>query len=314
MPFFVCTLFEKHYHYGVAALLNSLYLNNYKGVVCAGYKGTLPAWCSACKADPEVFWEGVTSLQIAEGFKVYFLPVQTDMHFNFYKPYFMLALFKMMGNKADGVAYFDPDIVVKCKWAAFEAWMGHGVALVQENFNRPATHPFRGEWKKVIHIVNRQTTRSIHAYINGGFCGVARQNIEFLTVWTEVIEAAAKYFNLVPTRWGQTRDRTYPFYNADQDTLNIATMCSDSPVSEIGPDGMDILPGGFVMSHALGSPKPWKKKFIRSALCGIGPSLADKGFWHYSNGPVHLYSKGFLTIQRMKISIASFISRFYKRS
>ncbi len=314
MPFFVCTLFEKQYHYGVAALLNSLYLNNYRGAVFAGYKGSLPAWCASSKKDPKVLWEEATTLEIAEDFRVHFLPVKDDLHLTFYKPYFMLALFKMEGDNADGIVYFDPDIVIKSRWSAFEAWMSHGVALVQESVNMPATHPFRGEWEKVIHTTNRQTIRSLHAYINGGFCGVGRQNVEFLMVWKEMIEITTKHFNLAPTRWKQVGYRTHPFFNADQDILNIAAMCCHSSISESGLDGMDLIPGGSVMSHALGSPKPWKKKFIRSALRGIGPRLADKGFWQYSTGPVQLYKKTFLTIKWIKISISSFISRFYKRS
>lgn len=313
MSFFVCTLFEKHYHYGVAALVNSLYHNQYRGVVYAGYKGELPAWCRSGKTPADILWEGASALQIAEGLQVYFLPLKTDVHLTFYKPNFMLDLFRMVEG-VDGIAYFDPDIVVKCRWEAFEVWMGHGVALVQESLTRPATHPLRGEWKKVIHTIDRKTVRDMHAYINGGFCGVAKQHIEFLRVWLEVMEAATKHFNLVPSRWGQTSNRTYLFFNADQDALNITTMCCDVPISEVSPDGMDLLPGGFVMSHALGAPKPWKKRFIRSALQGLAPTQADKGFWHYSTGPVRLYSKALLSIQRLKISIASFIGRFYRRS
>jgi hypothetical protein len=64
-------------------------------------------------------------------------------------------------------------------------------------------------------------------------------------------------------------------------------MCCDTPISEIGPEGMDFIPGGFTMSHAFGQPKPWRKQFVRSALKGQGPSLADKGVlgkchWTYS--------------------------------
>lgn len=310
----VCTLFEKHYHHGVAALINSLYQNNYRGSVYAGYKGNLPAWCSSGKPNSEIPWDGASTFQIAEDFKVHFLPINTEMHFAFYKPYFMIDLFETVGEEVDGIAYFDPDIVIKCKWVAFEVWMSYGVAVVHESIYRPATHPLRGEWKKVIDTINRQITRSLDIYMNSGFCGVAKQNIEFLTLWVEVIEAGTKYFKLTPTRFGQSSDRTYLFYALDQDAFNIVAMCCNAPISEIGPEGMDLIPGGFVMSHALGRPKPWMKKFIRSALRGVPPSLADKGFWANSTGPIQAYSKSFLKVKRIKISVAAFIGRFYKRS
>ena len=313
MPSSVCTLFEKNHHYGVAALINSLYKYSYRGSIYVGYKGELPAWCSSGKADPEILWENASTLQIAEGCKVHFLPVKTEMHFAFYKPHFMIALFGIVKNDVEGIVYFDPDIVIKCRWIGFEAWISHGVAMVHEITDMPATHPMRWEWKKVINIMNKQPTRSLHSYFNSGFCGVTRQNIEFLTVWAEVINVGIQHFKLTPTRWVQTNDRTYLFFNPDQDAFNIAAMCCDSPISEIGPEGMDITLEGFVMSHALGRSKPWNKKFIRMALKGIAPSAADKNFWANTKSPIQLYGNLRFKIKILKLYIAIYISRFYKR-
>lgn len=295
-------------------MVNSLYKNNFRGSVYAGYKGNLPEWCSARKPDPEISWENASTLHITENCKVHFLPVKTEMHFVFYKPSFMMELFKIIKDDVEGIAYFDPDIVIKCRWQAFEVWMGHGVALVHESTDMPATHPLRWEWKKVISKINRQSTRTLNSYINSGFCGVVKQNIEFLSVWAEVIDAAVKYFRLTPARWGQTNDRTYLFYNTDQDALNIAAMCCNSPISEMGPEGMDIVLEGYVMSHALGRPKPWNKNFIQHALRGIAPSTPDKNYWANTKSPIQLYSKWRFTIKRVSISAAIFICRFYKKS
>ena len=38
----ICTLFEGHYHYGLAAFINSVLRYNFKGCIYVGYKGKLP--------------------------------------------------------------------------------------------------------------------------------------------------------------------------------------------------------------------------------------------------------------------------------
>ncbi|GEO09127.1 hypothetical protein [Segetibacter aerophilus] len=314
MAFIACTLFEKQHHYGVAALVNSLYNNNYRGAVYVGYKGELPPWCSDRKKNTELSWEDASTLKVAEDLKIHFLPIKSTYHLAFYKPTFLIELFNGIASHANAIAYFDPDIVIKCKWIAFETWMTHGVSLVQENPSFPATHPLRGEWKKVIDKINFRTTRDVTGYFNSGFCGVNKENIEFLTIWARVIEIAKDHFNLKPTKGFQTKDRTYLFYNADQDALNTAAMCCVSPLSEVGPEGMDFVPGGFIMSHAIGRVKPWNKKFIYSAFKAIGPTQADRGYWQNSNSPIRLYSDSYIKRKFFKISMAALISRFYRRS
>ena len=312
----ICTLFEGHYHYGLAAFTNSLYQHGYRGSIYAGYKGSLPTWASAAHETLSLPWPRARTLDIAPDLQIHFLPLDTEFHLTNYKPFFMLQLWEEQITEANALAYFDPDIVIKCKWDFFETWMSHGIALVHESDgnNMTATHPIRKEWEKVIIKSNRQTTRSMNSYINGGFCGVLKENIEFIKVWADIIETGIKYFKLTPDQWNHSYTRTYIFCAQDQDALNIAAMCSESPISEIGPEGMDFIQGGFTMSHALGTFKPWKKKFIWSALRGVSPSRADRSYWQSARGPIDIYHPMYIRMKQVSISVAAFISRFYRRN
>lgn len=314
MSTIICTLFEKHYHYGLAALTNSLYHHGFRGSIFAGYRGILPEWCSTAKETHNVSWPGSRTLDIAENFQIHFLPLDTDFHLTNYKPFFMLRLLESFGKDAEAIAYFDPDIVIKCQWSFFETWMSCGVALVHEITanDMPPTHPIRRQWEGVIERCGRQVTRNLYSYINGGFCGIAKSNFEFITLWSEIMNTAMKHYDLKPAKF-MPSDRTHIFFATDQDALNIAAMCSKSPISEIGPEGMDLTYGGWTMSHAVGSPKPWRKNFILSALKGSPPSLTDRAYWLNVDGPLQCYQSITVKLKRISILFASFIGRFYRR-
>ncbi|HEY0055323.1 MAG TPA: hypothetical protein VGB63_08210 [Pedobacter sp.] len=313
----VCTLFEGNYHFGLAGLVNSLECNEFEGDIYAGYKGQLPPWAHEAKSGIIVLsgWKESFTLKVSEKINLHFLPIDTKFHLTNYKPYFMVELFNDVQINADAVTYFDPDIIVKCKWKFFENWMSHGVSLVHEIISNdmPSTHPIRLEWENVVRKSNKRVTRHLTSYINGGFCGVLRNNIEFLNTWCDITDTAIKYFKLTPDQWNHSYDRTYIFYAQDQDALNITAMCSESPISEMGPEAMDFINGGFTMSHAVGSPKPWRKNYMLSALNGNPPTLTDKAYWSSTNSSLKTHDSLTLSRKHWAIKFASLLGRFYRR-
>jgi hypothetical protein len=312
----VCTLFEGHYHYGVAALINSLCKNGFTGDIYAGYRGDLPVWATDANENPALNWKGAKTLKIIDGLRVHFLPLFTNWHLTNYKPDFMLVLKEKFIAHEYGIFYFDPDIVIKCPWQFFEKWVLNGVALVHEivSVEMPPTHPVRKEWEKVIAKIDRHTQRFLYSGINGGFCGVSAKDVEFLVVWSDIIATAIKYYQVDPTKFLQTNDK-YLFHTADQDALNMAAMSYESAISEMGPDAMDFMTGGWkVMSHATGAPKPWNKNFLVSSIIGVRPSQADKAYWFEGQGLIKTHSNAYIKFKRVAIAFSSFIGRFYKRN
>ena len=309
----ICTLFEDHYHHGVAALTNSLYCQGFKGPIFAGYRGSLPKWANGARENPNLSWKGARSLHVDGGLELHFLPVDIEHHFTNFKPDFMLKLWEGPARDAEAITYFDPDITIKCKWAFFENWMSHGVALVHEITanDMPPTHPIRKEWEKVICKCNKKSIRELNSYINAGFCGITKKNREFLITWKEIIDAGKQHFKFDVGQLNHQRDRTYLFYAADQDSLNITAMCSETPISELGPEGMDFTYGGWTMSHAVGSPKPWNKNFFLAWLKGRSPSLADKAYWRNAMGPINSNHSTRVRFKRAIILMTSFLGRFY---
>src|SRR5690606_29278034 len=108
MSSIACTLFENHYHFGVATLINSLYNNGYKGDFFVGYRGDLPEW-AINREDSPICWKGATQLILKEDLVIQFLPIHSDFHLANYKPTFMLELIDLVEEELESIAYFDPD-------------------------------------------------------------------------------------------------------------------------------------------------------------------------------------------------------------
>ena len=304
----ICTLFEGDYHFGLGALVNSALRCGYRGVIWAGFRGSLPPWAQAAR-DCGTYKE----LRLDEANSIRFLPLETGVHLTNYKPRFMLDLLSTLAPEVSSIFYFDPDITIKGGWAFFEEWVKSGVALC-EDFNSPwnPTHPLRLRWKEFFapHDVRLNSDHSL--FVNGGFVGVTRQNQAFLAEWLENLELIRPHAdNLRQLYLGE---RTLLFQVPDQDALNVTLYSTHTPVSVLGREGMDFIPGGYTMSHAAGDEKPWRKRLLARALGGFPPSFADKGYWQNVEHPIRLYSPIQLRTKRTELRVAAAVGRMVRRS
>jgi hypothetical protein len=141
--------------------------------------------------------------------------------------------------------------------------------------------------------------------------GLGRNNRAFLDLWGDILQ---KMSETVPLDKFTPGDRSEPFCMTDQDALCMAAMVTPSPLSVIGPEGMDFVGGGFTMSHATGSPKPWRKKFARCAWQGRPPSRADKGWLANCSDPIQVLTPGQLKAKRRDLKIGSALGRLIRRA
>lgn len=304
----VCTLFEGDYHYGLGALTNSLYRNGYRGPIFAGYRGPLPGWA---RTGPEE--SGFTELRYAEGGVIRFVRVETDRHFTNYKPAFLLDVAERLVDNANFLFYFDPDIVVDCRWEFFEEWSSAGVAVCEDvNFRMPPNHPIRAAWRRLLEPKGIVFRREVDAYYNAGFIAVRRSDTGFLKRWEELLRVLPSVG--VDLRRPGVPDRSVPFTVYDQDALNITVMTGGEIVSAVGPDGMNFQwgGGGYIMSHAVGQPKPWRKRMLLGALRARPPSRADKGFVKYASHPIRLYSSFRLALLKADLLAGASVGRFIR--
>ncbi len=281
----ICTLFEGDYHHGVSALVNSLHARGFRGVVYAGYRGDLPAWAADAQSSG-----GESELKVADDLKIAFIRLETKVHLTNYKPDFMLRVWETNCPEADALFYFDPDITIKCRWTFFEEWAETGIALCEDyNSPMPSSHPIRNAWRKYYGTFGRKLPNPLEIYVNGGFVGVTEKRKEFLTQWREVQrEMAPAAGNLVS--WG-LQDRTFAFCFTDQDALNITLMDTSLEFSLTGKDGMDIQRMGYLMSHALGTGKPWRRRYLWERFSkGFSVGSPDRAYWANSKHPITSHS------------------------
>lgn len=305
----LCTLFEGHYHYGVAALANSLVVNGYEGELWVGYRGQLADWITG-----HGNYDAATGhLQFSEKFSLRFVLLDTPLFFTYYKAAFMRQVMDKYAPQADVVAYIDPDIVVKCPWVDMAPWFEDGIALAEDvNWNFPARHPKRMMWRSWFAPHGVVQRRDLDRYYNAGFFGVPREHADFLTLLSWMCDLVADYnAGLKHIKSGNAPDL---FHSTDQDALNFALTVHEAQLNTVGAEAMDFVAGGYYMSHAIGWPKPWVRNHVHAALEGRPPSNATKAYYTFANHPLRPYAPWRFALRRVNLQIASVIGRFYRKA
>lgn len=321
MTAIICTLFEGHYHYGLAALANSLHHYGYSGSIYAGYRGKLPEWAVLAEKNTTLSWQGATTLKLHGELHIHFLPLETQYHLTNYKPDFMLRLWQGPAKDAAGMFYFDPDIVVSVRWSFFKEWSYSGIALCEDvNSPLPINHPRRLAWRRYFADSDIQLQAKETLYANGGFVGLSKKDIGFLSIWKNIQEGIAPEIgglqcsSLTGTPLPpEARGPYAPFGKTDQDALNIAVEAWEGQVNFVGKEGMAFIHGAPMLPHALGQPKPWHIKPLTQALSGRPIRRVDADYWHFANGMIISQRSILIKQRKLGLKIASFISRFYYR-
>ena len=323
MSYTACTMFEGHYHYGVAVLVNSLYNNGYKGDFYIGYRGGLPEWImDKNKSKSAKNKDGTLIVTFAEDLTLYFIELNTSIHFSNFKPQFMQQVLNV-DSSYDHIYYFDPDIVVKENWNVFLSWADAGIAVC-EDVNSPIQrfHPKRIKWRELYKKENYELKFKSSIYVNSGFLGLSRKQYDFLNTWINSLYVVSKHIGGLEKASFKGKNHISlemqndysPFSKTDQDGLNVALEMCDFAISYMGKEGMSFGPGPRLMSHALGAKKPWLFEPFKEIVAGVPPRQVDKDFWENATFPINVYDASFVKSKKTKVKIASLIGRFYKRN
>lgn len=319
----ICTLFEEHYHFGVATLSNSLFKSGFRGTIYIGYRGELPDWSLQGKRKTVGKWKEANTLNPVEGLELVFLELLTTYSLTNYKPDFMLDLWQGPAKDADALFYFDPDIVVYDLWISFEQWVNCGVAL-SEDINSPLQqfHPRRVGWRSYFKDFNIDLKFVNEIYVNGGFIGLLKKDVSFLNLWIQLQESMglsiggleSSIFSKAAVESAVIKLEEYKIFSkSDQDALNATIEVYHGNISYFGKEGMGFESGHTSMYHALGANKPWKINYLLRAIQGNSPREVDLVYWNNAKYPIYAHSSFEILKAKLNMKIAKFIGRFYRK-
>lgn len=302
----IFTLAEKRYHYGLGALVNSLYQGGFRGKVYCGTRGELPTWIGQTKQEADT-----TIYSPAEGLEIHFVKLTTTRHFALYKTRFMLDMLPRE-PQATHAYFIDADIVVKCKWETLQAWTGDELAVCEdacagEGGYVPERHPLRRAWSAWLKQENMPVSRQLERYFNSGFLGISLKHKNFLELWNTMLEKVCAFNGNDQSI--SFKNREHLFYIPDQDSFNLALMRADVPINAVGIEGMDFGPHGYLLSHAVRHPKPWDANFLLRVLIKNPPSKPERYFVKYLERPIKVFGPLMTWWKKTSLKIAQELSR-----
>lgn len=272
------TLAENDYFLGVAALINSVVKHGtYVDRILIGYRGELPGWLPKL-----VTSKHGKSCVLKSGLEVEFVLLDSSLHMVHEKPKWFKHLTRVLEPDASEYFFFDSDIVIINRMSFFGEWVKQGVALCEDvNFDMSYNHPVRQQWIKLAEEDGLLINKNLDRYYNSGFLGWSSNTADFIDDWESCFTTLAKKSgNMKKFR---VFDRTNAVLSANQDSLNLAAMVTNAPLSTIGPEAMGFRYGLPLMSHPIGA-KPWKRNFVKEFFGGVPPRVADLFFWENVSG------------------------------
>lgn len=298
----LCTLYEGDYHYGLAALANSLFHSGFSGTLWAGTQGGRPPWYNGGASN---------ETKLSNGMTIRFVDIETPYHFSHYKPWWMQDVLTVHAPESTYVAYFDPDIVVKAPWDFFHGWIERGIAVVGDYYEQIAeSHLFRLHWREHAQKRGHETVRKLDRYFNGGFVGARRDQTDFLKVWADLLsglpDLGLPIDQLLPA------SKLHPFQMTDQDMLNAALECGDWQLATLPPSAMDLRGEvGQVMCHMTPGAKPWRCGYFMGQRRWRQRAHASRIYWQNVAGPIVPYGKRELIARRLDQRFATLFGRLY---
>jgi len=301
------TLAERSYFLGLAALLNSMARHGtYVDKVIVGYREALPRWLPELTAS-----DNGQTFTTAGGLVVELVELNGSLHMVHEKPKWFLHVSEVLAPDADEYFFFDSDIIINSRMDFYGEWVKEGVAICGDiNFIFDRHHPHRKKWAAYAIEAGRPVVNVMDHYYNSGFLGWTRETKQFIHDWNDA------FAMMVPHSGSMNEfrvfDRTAAVLSTNQDSLNLAAMITNQPISLIGPEAMGFIYGMRLMHHPIG-PKPWTRRFVREFFAGKPPREADVIFWQNIHGSeLNPVSSGKAKRMEILCKALRFGSRFYK--
>lgn len=301
------TLAEREYFLGLAALLNSLVEHGtHVDKVVVGYRGDLPDWLPPLRASLHG-----QSFTLAGGLEVELIELSGSLHMVHEKPKWFLHLTEVLEPEATEYFFFDSDIVINSRMSFYGNWVHQGVALCGDvNFVFHRHHPIRRQWAKFARAAGREVVNELDDYYNSGFLGWTQDTKQFIYDWNDAFAMLAPHSG--DMHQFRVFDRTAVVLSTNQDSLNLAAMITEQPLSPIGPEAMGFIYGMRLMHHPIGA-KPWNRKFFLEFWNGRPPREADLIFYQYVNGDqLRPLSEGRAKGMEALLKVLRFGGRFYR--